>query len=43
MTLHGNAETRFDSAGIGLEAGNFRLMLQSDTFKLDEAKAPDRR
>jgi hypothetical protein len=39
LTLHGNVETRFDSAGIGVEAGNFRLMLQSDALKLDEAKA----
>lgn len=39
LTLQGNVETRFDSAGIGLEAGNFRVMLQSDTFKLDEAKS----
>ncbi len=39
LTLLGNVETRFDSAGIGIEAGNLRLMLQSDRFKLDEAKA----
>lgn len=39
LTLHGNVETRFDSAGIGVEAGNFRVMLQSDARKLDEAKA----
>jgi hypothetical protein len=39
LTLHGNLETRFDSAGIGVEAGNFRLMLQSDARRLDEAKA----
>lgn len=39
LTLHGNVETRFDSAGIGIEAGNFRLMLQSDALRLDEAKA----
>lgn len=38
LTLRGNAETRFHSAGIGLEAGNFRLLLQSDTFKLHQAK-----
>jgi hypothetical protein len=38
LTLHGNLETRFESAGIGLEAGNFRLMLQSDALRLDEAK-----
>jgi hypothetical protein len=38
LTLLGNVETRFKSAGIGLEAGNFRLMLQSDAIKLDEAK-----
>jgi hypothetical protein len=38
LTLHANVETRFESAGIGVEAGNFRLMLQSDTFRLDEAK-----
>lgn len=38
LTLHGNVETRFDSAGIGLEAGNFRFQLQSDTLKLDEAR-----
>ena len=39
LTLLGNVETRFGSAGIGIEAGNLRLMLQSDRFKLDEAKA----
>ena len=39
LTLLGNVETRFDSAGIGVEAGNFRLMLQSDALRLDEAKA----
>lgn len=39
LTLHGNLETRFDSAGIGVEAGSFRFMLQSDTVKLDRAKA----
>jgi hypothetical protein len=38
LTLRANVETRFDSAGIGLEAGNFSLMLQSDALKLDEAK-----
>ena len=39
LTLHGNVETRFDSAGIGLEAGNLRLQLQSDSFDWDQAKA----
>ena len=39
LTLHGSVETRFDSAGLGLEAGNFRVLLQSDSLKLDEAKA----
>lgn len=38
LTLHGNVETRFDSAGIGAEAGNFRFLLQSDTVNLDKAK-----
>jgi hypothetical protein len=39
LTLHGNVETRFDSAGIGVDIGNLRLMLQSDQLKLAEAKA----
>lgn len=39
LTLHGNLETRFDSAGVGIEAGNLRLMLQSDALRLNEAKA----
>ena len=39
LTLLGNVETRFDSAGIGIEAGNLRLVLQSDARKLEEAKA----
>lgn len=39
LTVHGNLETRFDSAGIGLEAGNFRFQLQSDKLDLDDAKA----
>jgi hypothetical protein len=39
LTLRGNVETRFDSAGVGFEAGNFRLLLQSDSFRLDEARA----
>lgn len=39
LTLRANVETRFDSAGIGIEAGNLRLMLQSDALELDEAKA----
>jgi hypothetical protein len=39
VTLRANVETRFDSAGIGLEAGNFRIMLQSDALHLNEAKA----
>ena len=39
LAVHGQVETRFDSAGIGLEAGNFRFLLQSDSFKLDQAKA----
>jgi hypothetical protein len=38
LTLRANVETRFDSAGIGIEAGNFRFMLQSDAWKLAEAK-----
>jgi len=38
LTLRANVETRFDSAGIGVEAGNFRLMLLSDALRLDEAK-----
>jgi len=38
LTLRANVETRFDSAGLGVEAGNFRLMLQSDAIKLNEAK-----
>jgi hypothetical protein len=38
LTLRGNVETRFDSAGIGLEAGNFSFLLQSDSLRLDEAK-----
>lgn len=37
LTLHGNVETRFDSAGIGLEAGDFRFQLQSDKLNLDKA------
>lgn len=39
LTLHGKLETRFDSAGIGIEAGNLRLQIQSDSVKLDRAKA----
>jgi hypothetical protein len=39
LTLRGNVETRFDTAGIGLEAGNFRFLLQSDDLDLNEAKA----
>ncbi|MET0980679.1 MAG: hypothetical protein ABWY02_01140 [Telluria sp.] len=39
LTVQANVETRFDSAGLGLEAGNFRFLLQSDSFRLDEAKA----
>lgn len=39
LTLRGNVETRFNSAGVGLEAGNFRFLLQSDTFRLNRAKA----
>jgi hypothetical protein len=39
LTLRANVETRFDSAGLSVEAGNFRLMLQADAIKLDEAKA----
>lgn len=39
LTLLGNVETRFDTAGIGLEAGNVRLLLQADSFRLNEAKA----
>lgn len=39
LTLHANIETRFDSAGIGLDAGNLRIMLRSDSFRLDQAKA----
>lgn len=38
LTLRTHVETRFDSAGIGVEVGNFRLMLQFDAFRLDEAK-----
>lgn len=38
LTLRGNVETRFDSAGIGLEAGNFRFQLQSDTVNVARAK-----
>lgn len=38
LTLRANVETRFDSAGIGVEAGNFRLLLQSDAFRLNQAK-----
>jgi hypothetical protein len=38
LTVLGNVETRFDSAGIGLEAGNLRLMLQSDKLDPDRAK-----
>jgi hypothetical protein len=38
-TLHGKVETRFESAGIGVEAGNFRLMVQADALRLDEAKS----
>lgn len=38
LTLRANAETRFGSAGIGVETGNFRLMLQSDAIRLDEAR-----
>ncbi|MEN3274239.1 MAG: hypothetical protein V7631_29 [Massilia sp.] len=38
LTLHANVETRFKSAGIGVDAGNFRLLLQSDTVKLEQAK-----
>jgi hypothetical protein len=39
LTVRGNVETRFDTAGIGLEAGNFRFLLQSDSVNLGEAKA----
>ena len=38
LVVEASAAPRFDSARIGLEAGNFRFMLQSDTFRLDEAK-----
>lgn len=38
LTLRASVETRFDSAGIGVEAGNFRLMLRADALKLNEAK-----
>ena len=39
LTLRANVETRFDSAGVGVEAGNLRLMVQSDALRLNEAKA----
>lgn len=39
LTVRANVETRFDSAGIGLEVGNLRLMLQSDKLDLDRARA----
>lgn len=38
LTLLGTVETRFDSAGVGFEAGNLRLLLQSDSFKLEQAR-----
>jgi hypothetical protein len=39
LTLRANVETRFDSAGLGLDAGNFHVLLQSDSADLDAAKA----
>lgn len=39
LTLRANVETRFGSGGFGVEAGNFRLALQSDAWNLSEAKA----
>ena len=39
LTVRGNVETRFKSAGVGLEAGNFSFLLQSDDIDLDKAKA----
>ena len=39
LTLRGNVETRFDSAGLGVEAGNFRLLVQSDAWDLDKARS----
>jgi hypothetical protein len=38
VTVRANVETRFDSAGLAIEAGNFRLMLQSDAWNLSQAK-----
>ena len=38
LTLHADIETRFDSAGFGLDAGNLRMMLRSDSFRMDRAK-----
>jgi hypothetical protein len=38
LTLRGTVETRFDSAGIGVEAGNFRMLLQSDSIRPGHAK-----
>lgn len=39
LTLRAHVETRFDSAGVGVEAGNLRLLLQSDALRLNEAKS----
>lgn len=39
VTLRGNVETRFHTAGIGVDAGNFRILLQSDSLDLDQATA----
>lgn len=34
-----NVETRFKTVGLGMELGKFRLMVQADKLRLDEAKA----
>jgi hypothetical protein len=39
LTVRSIVETRFHTAGFGLEAGNFRFLLQSDTLNLNESKA----
>jgi hypothetical protein len=37
--VSGRIETRFHTAGLGFEHGNFRLLLQADTLRQDRAKA----
>lgn len=38
-TVSARVETRFRTIGLGFEHGNFRLLLQADTLRHDQAKA----